>query len=77
LVVNGVNPGPTLCLTSAIHGDELNGIEIVRRTLYDLDATKLSGRVVGIPIVNLPALPWQHQRQPGRPHCPLAFYPDH
>lgn len=54
LVVNGVNPGPTLCLTSAIHGDELNGIEIVRRTLYDLDATKLSGRVVGIPIVNLP-----------------------
>ena len=54
LVVNGINPGPTLCLTSAIHGDELNGIEIVRRTLYDLDATKLSGRVVGIPIVNLP-----------------------
>lgn len=54
LVVNGINPGPTLCLTSAIHGDELNGIEIVRRTLYDLDASKLSGRVVGIPIVNLP-----------------------
>jgi len=54
LVVNGINPGPTLCLTSAIHGDELNGIEIVRRTLYDLDATKLSGRVVGVPIVNLP-----------------------
>lgn len=54
LVVNGINPGPTLCLTAAIHGDELNGIEIVRRTLYDLDATKLSGRVVGIPIVNLP-----------------------
>jgi predicted deacylase len=54
LVVNGINPGPTLCLTSAIHGDELNGIEIVRRTLYDLDATKLSGRVIGVPIVNLP-----------------------
>ena len=30
LVVNGAKPGPTLCLTSAIHGDELNGIEIVR-----------------------------------------------
>ncbi|MFL1464535.1 succinylglutamate desuccinylase/aspartoacylase family protein [Marinobacter sp. HN1S83] len=54
LVVNGVNAGPTLCLTGAVHGDELNGIEIVRRTVYDLNPEKLSGRVVGIPIVNLP-----------------------
>lgn len=54
LVVNGANAGPTLCLTGAVHGDELNGIEIIRRTMYDLDPEKLSGRVVGIPIVNLP-----------------------
>lgn len=54
LVVNGLHAGPTLCLTGAVHGDELNGIEIIRRTLYDLDPEKLSGRVVGIPIVNLP-----------------------
>ncbi|MBE03008.1 succinylglutamate desuccinylase/aspartoacylase family protein [Marinobacter lutaoensis] len=53
LVVNGAHVGPTLCLTAAVHGDELNGIEIVRRTLYDLDPEKLRGRVVGIPIVNL------------------------
>lgn len=53
LVVNGANPGPNLCLTGAIHGDELNGIEIVRRTVYDLDPESLSGRVIGIPIVNL------------------------
>ncbi len=54
LVVNGVNAGPTLCLTGAVHGDELNGIEIIRQTVYDLNPQKLSGRVVGIPIVNLP-----------------------
>ncbi|SDW84537.1 succinylglutamate desuccinylase/aspartoacylase domain-containing protein [Marinobacter mobilis] len=54
LVVNGARPGPTLCLTGAIHGDELNGIEIVRRTVYDLDPEELAGRVIGIPIVNLP-----------------------
>ncbi len=53
LVVNGAHTGPTLCLTGAIHGDELNGIEIVRRTMYDLDPKKLSGRVIGVPIVNL------------------------
>ncbi len=53
LVVNGVNQGPTLCLTGAVHGDELNGIEIVRRSMYDLNPEKLSGRVIGVPIVNL------------------------
>lgn len=54
LVVNGAKPGPTLCLTGAVHGDELNGIEIIRRTVYDLEPAKLSGRVIGVPIVNLP-----------------------
>ena len=53
LVVNGAEEGPTLCLTAAIHGDELNGIEIVRRVLYDLDPAELSGTVIGVPIVNL------------------------
>lgn len=53
LIVNGVKTGPTLCLTAAIHGDELNGIEIVRRVLYNLEAEKLSGTVIGVPIVNL------------------------
>ncbi|WP_242634372.1 succinylglutamate desuccinylase/aspartoacylase family protein [Marinobacter salicampi] len=53
LVVNGEQPGPTLCLTGAVHGDELNGIEIVRRMVYDLEPDKLSGRVIGVPIVNV------------------------
>ncbi len=53
LVVNGSQPGPTLCLTAAIHGDELNGIEMVRRVLHELEPEKLSGAVIGIPIVNL------------------------
>ena len=45
--------GPTLCVTAAIHGDELNGIEVVRRVLYDLEPEKLTGAVIGVPIVNL------------------------
>ncbi|MEX2496563.1 MAG: succinylglutamate desuccinylase/aspartoacylase family protein [Woeseia sp.] len=53
LVVNGLSPGPTLCLTAAVHGDELNGIEMVRRVMHDLDPKKLSGAVIGVPIVNL------------------------
>ncbi|MEX2123728.1 MAG: succinylglutamate desuccinylase/aspartoacylase family protein [Woeseia sp.] len=53
LAVNGKLPGPTLCLTAAVHGDELNGIEMVRRVMHDLDPQKLSGAVIGVPIVNL------------------------
>ncbi|MBT8090562.1 MAG: succinylglutamate desuccinylase/aspartoacylase family protein [Gammaproteobacteria bacterium] len=53
LAVNGALPGPTLCLTAAVHGDELNGIEIVRRVLHEIAPSKLSGAVIGIPIVNV------------------------
>ncbi len=53
LVVNGARAGPVLCLTAAIHGDELNGIEIVRRILHGIDPNELSGTVIGVPIVNL------------------------
>lgn len=53
LVVHGNASGPVLCLTAAVHGDELNGIEMVRRVLYELDPLQLKGTVVGVPIVNL------------------------
>ncbi len=53
LVQNGSTPGPTLCLTAAVHGDELNGIEMVRRVMHDLEPHKLSGAVIGVPIVNV------------------------
>lgn len=66
LVVNGERAGPTLCLTGAIHGDELNGIEIIRRVMYDLDPESLTGRVVGIPIVNLPGFQESSRYLPDR-----------
>lgn len=53
LVANGAEPGPTLCLTAALHGDELNGIEIVRRVMHGLSPGELKGVVIGVPIVNL------------------------
>jgi len=53
LVINGHKPGPTVCLTAAIHGDELNGIEMVRRVLHDINPKELNGAIIGVPIVNL------------------------
>jgi uncharacterized protein len=53
LVVNGHHPGPILCLTAAIHGDELNGIMTVHRLMEGLKPDRLNGAVVGAPLVNL------------------------
>ena len=64
IVVNGRRTGPVLCVTAAVHGDELNGIEIARRIFQDLDPEKLRGVVVGVPIVNLEGF-WRRDRYIG------------
>lgn len=53
IVVNGATPGKTLCLTGAVHGDELNGIEMVRRVVFDIDPAKLTGTIIGVPVANI------------------------
>ncbi len=56
LVVRGTTPGPTLCLVAGVHGDELNGIEIVRKVFEDLVPRELSGMLVGVPVANVHGL---------------------
>lgn len=51
-VFHGKKSGPTLLLSAAIHGDEINGIEIIRQVLADIDVSKLSGTIIAVPIVN-------------------------
>jgi uncharacterized protein len=53
LVAHGRHEGPVLCLTAAIHGDELNGIEIVRNLMFGIERDSLNGTVIGVPIVNI------------------------
>ena len=52
-VVSGVKEGPTLFVCSTIHGDEINGIEIVRRLLDYVEIDKICGTLIAIPIVNI------------------------
>jgi len=52
-VLNGRNPGPTVWLNAALHGDELNGVEIIRELLQLLRPRDLSGAVIAVPIVNV------------------------
>ncbi len=53
VVVHGQRRGPRLCLTGGVHGDELNGIEVVRRVAYRVEPQLLAGTVIAVPIVNL------------------------
>jgi len=52
VVVHGREAGPCVWISGAIHGDELNGIEIVRRILLRVDPKKFSGTLLAVPIVN-------------------------
>ena len=52
-VVRGKLPGPKLFVCAAIHGDEINGVEIIRRLLKNPLVERLKGTLIAIPIVNI------------------------
>ena len=52
-VICGKRAGPNLFISAAIHGDELNGVEIVRRLSKTAALKSLSGTLIIIPIVNV------------------------
>lgn len=52
-VIRGKKDGPTVFVSAAIHGDELNGIEIIRRFRKLNILKKLSGTLVLVPVVNV------------------------
>jgi predicted deacylase len=54
-VVNGKTDGPTAFLSAAVHGDELNGIEVVREVAHEWDHGDLRGTLVCLPVLNVPA----------------------
>jgi predicted deacylase len=51
-VARGATPGPTLCVTSGIHGDEVNSVEIARRVFDAVEPRELAGTLVVLPSVN-------------------------
>jgi predicted deacylase len=51
-VIHGHRPGPTIWLSGTIHGDELNGIAIIREINRQADPKQLSGTILAVPIVN-------------------------
>ena len=52
-VVNGRKAGPRLFVSAAVHGDEINGVEIIRRVLARRVLARLRGTLIAVPVVNL------------------------
>jgi uncharacterized protein len=52
-VIHGRYKGPVLLVCAAIHGDELNGVEIIRRLRSFQSLGRLHGTLVMVPVVNL------------------------
>lgn len=52
-VIRGKKDGPVVFISAAIHGDELNGIEIIRRFRMLSILKRLKGTVILVPIVNV------------------------
>ncbi|MFW2365338.1 MAG: succinylglutamate desuccinylase/aspartoacylase family protein [Desulforhopalus sp.] len=51
-VIHGQRPGPVMFVCAAVHGDEINGVEIIRRLLRRKSLLSLRGTLIAIPIVN-------------------------
>lgn len=51
-VVHGHKPGPTMFVSAAVHGDEVIGVEIVRRLLKAPNLDRMRGTLIAVPIVN-------------------------
>ena len=52
IVIQGATNGPTLGLTAAIHGNELNGVSILHELVKSIDPNSLKGRIIAIPGIN-------------------------
>ncbi len=72
-VIRGAKDGPRLFVSAAIHGDELNGTEIIRRLLRQPILKRLRGTLVAVPIVNVYGLIHHSRYLPDRRDLNRSF----
>ena len=72
-VICGRRAGPVLFVSAAIHGDELNGVEIIRRLLRRRALRSLRGTLLAVPIVNVHGFIDQSRYLPDRRDLNRSF----
>lgn len=63
-IINGERSGPTVFLSAASHGDELNGVEVVREVAHEWDLSALEGTLICLPVLNVPGFLAQQRYLP-------------
>ena len=72
-IVHGRQPGACLLVTSALHGDELNGIEILRRLQSIKSLNRMKGTLIMVPVVNVFGFVGQSRYLPDRRDLNRSF----
>ena len=72
-VIRAKRAGPTFFISAAIHGDELNGIEIVRRLLSSDKFKLVRGTLIAVPMVNVYGMLTQSRYMPDRRDLNRSF----
>lgn len=72
-IKRGKYSGPTLFISAAIHGDELNGIEIIRRLINSLAKKPIRGTLIALPMVNIYGVLEQSRYMPDRRDLNRSF----
>lgn len=72
-VKRGKRAGPTMFVSAALHGDELNGIEIIGRLIRSKTIEKLRGTLIAVPMVNVYGVLSQSRYLPDRRDLNRSF----
>lgn len=63
-VLIGAETGPTLYVQAAVHGDEVNGVEVVRRVVSNTNPEQMHGMLIAVPVTNGPGFALHQRRNP-------------
>jgi predicted deacylase len=72
-VLCGNRAGPILFVSAAVHGDELNGVEIIRRLLKRRTLQSIRGTLIAVPVVNVHGFLNQSRYLPDRRDLNRSF----
>ncbi|MCA9319213.1 MAG: succinylglutamate desuccinylase/aspartoacylase family protein [Planctomycetes bacterium] len=72
-VINGRKKGPVVWLSAAVHGDELNGVEIIRQVMDGIEGGLVRGAIIAVPIVNVFGFIGQSRYLPDRRDLNRSF----
>ncbi|WP_063359795.1 succinylglutamate desuccinylase/aspartoacylase family protein [Aurantiacibacter luteus] len=72
-VVHGAEPGPTVFVSAAIHGDEITGTAIIQQLIPRIDAAQLRGTIILAPAVNIYGFIAQSRYLPDRRDLNRSF----